>query len=279
MLALAASLRLAGLAPHRTSLFWLAFAMPATIMCLIGGQIGLFAAALLISGLLLRGERPILAGILFGLLTIKPQLGLLIPLLLLVERRWSVFVAATFTMLVLLGLSVMLVGIETWQIYLREVPPVQHEVLTRWEGIMLAMMPTAYINARNVGLGDWASAAQAIATLATLALFAVVLWRQRDPLWRNFALLVGTASVSPYFFSYDLVALGAVALVLLAQDRQASPGRRLSLAITLVVLAAILLPAITFITGLAGAPVSAPLMLLMLAAAAFYKGVNATAPG
>ncbi|NJR13636.1 MAG: DUF2029 domain-containing protein [Phyllobacteriaceae bacterium] len=278
LLAMAATLHLAGLSPRRApALFWLAFVLPAAIMCLLAGQIGLYAGALLLSGLLLRSTSPVLAGMLFGLLTIKPQLGLLIPLLLLVERRWSVIAAATLTTVTLVALSILMVGVEGWQTYLREVPPVRQAVLTSWGGIMLAMMPTAYINARNIGMGDWASLAQLVATCATLVLFVVVLIRQRDPLWRNFAVLIATACVSPYFFSYDLVSLALAALMLMARDSKAAPESRLTLAMTLVVLAGIILPAITWVTGIAQMPVSAPLMLLMLLAAALHQPVNATA--
>ena len=58
------------------------------------GQNGFLTAALLIGGLVNLDRRPILSGILFGMLTIKPQFGLLLPVLLLITGRWRVIAAA-----------------------------------------------------------------------------------------------------------------------------------------------------------------------------------------
>src|SRR6516165_80689 len=74
---------------------------PAVIVNIWCGQTGFFVAALLIGGLISLDRRPILAGVLFGLLCIKPQLGLLIPLMLALTGRWRVIVAAAATIAVL----------------------------------------------------------------------------------------------------------------------------------------------------------------------------------
>src|SRR3546814_15628180 len=52
---------------------------PASYINISGGQNGFLTGALLIGGLRLLGPKPILAGICFGLLTVKPQLGILLP--------------------------------------------------------------------------------------------------------------------------------------------------------------------------------------------------------
>ena len=75
-----------GAVPRQRMLF-LAVA-PAVAVCIFFGQNGFYTAALLIGGLLNLDRRPVLAGVLFGILTIKPQLGLLLPVMLLLERRW-----------------------------------------------------------------------------------------------------------------------------------------------------------------------------------------------
>src|SRR5437667_206944 len=53
---------------------------PATALNIWHGQNGFFTAAILIGGLTMLDRRPILAGVLFGTLSIKPQLGVLLPL-------------------------------------------------------------------------------------------------------------------------------------------------------------------------------------------------------
>lgn len=60
---------------------------PATLMCLVLGQSGGLAAGLLIAGMGLLGRRPVLAGVLLGLLTFKPTLGVLVPFALVAGRH------------------------------------------------------------------------------------------------------------------------------------------------------------------------------------------------
>src|SRR3546814_8773713 len=60
---------------------------PATFANFSDGQNGFLTGALLIGGLRLLGTKPIVAGILFGILTVKPQLGIRLPFALLAARR------------------------------------------------------------------------------------------------------------------------------------------------------------------------------------------------
>src|SRR6476620_7954966 len=63
---------------------------PAVTVNVFLGQNGFLTAALLIGGLANLDRRPIIAGILFGILTIKPQFGLLLPVLLVLGGHWRV---------------------------------------------------------------------------------------------------------------------------------------------------------------------------------------------
>ena len=56
-----------------------ALASPAVFINAMFGQNGAFTAALLIGGMLAAPKRPIFAGVLFGLLTVKPHLGISSP--------------------------------------------------------------------------------------------------------------------------------------------------------------------------------------------------------
>ena len=76
--------------------FWLllALAFPAVFVNIGHGHNGFLTAALIGAGLLMLDRRPILAGILFGLMAYKPQFGVLIPLVLAATGRWRAFLAA-----------------------------------------------------------------------------------------------------------------------------------------------------------------------------------------
>ena len=65
---------------------------PAGLIAFISGQNAFFAAAVIAAIFRCLDARPVVAGVLLGLLTVKPQLGLLFPLMLLLTGRWTVFV-------------------------------------------------------------------------------------------------------------------------------------------------------------------------------------------
>jgi len=90
--------------PSKRWFFLLALA-PATLVNLLCGQTGAIAAALFFGGLWAMHARPLVAGVLFGLLTVKPQLGILLPVVLLLERRWATILTAIATTAALVGLS------------------------------------------------------------------------------------------------------------------------------------------------------------------------------
>src|SRR5580704_12945549 len=64
---------------------------PAALFCLISGQSSFLAAAMMMAIFALLDRKPYAAGILIGLLSIKPQLGILFPFMLMASGRWRVF--------------------------------------------------------------------------------------------------------------------------------------------------------------------------------------------
>ena len=81
----------------------LAVAFPAVFVNLGHGHNGFLTAALIGTALLVLDRRPIVAGILFGLMSYKPQFGVMIPLVLIVTGRWRAFVSAAATVLALVA--------------------------------------------------------------------------------------------------------------------------------------------------------------------------------
>ena len=177
-------------------------------------QNGFLTAALMLYGLALRDKFPIVAGIAFGLLTVKPQLGLLVPILLLFERRWTVIVAAGFTSLALVAASGMLLGWETWAGYIRHNIPYQSYVMTDMGGIFLRMMPSLFGSLRFAEMSsEQAIVIHGVLAIAGLAFFLLGLVRARNVFERSLVLLLGSFIVAPYSLVYDLGALSAVAAI------------------------------------------------------------------
>jgi hypothetical protein len=191
------------------------FLAPAAVVCIVSGQNSFLTAAALVAIFRWMDEEPVLAGILLGLLTVKPQLGVLFPLMLLLTRRWTVFFTAAATALALIGATAAIYGTEIWSIYLGPAARMQEYVLQAPSDIIKGLMPTAFMNARIAGLGAHPS----YYLQGAVALFAVaaVVWvfiRPRDPLLSYCALLIGNALLTPYLMSYDLVVMGWLVLVL-----------------------------------------------------------------
>jgi hypothetical protein len=194
-----------------------------SVMQLSATQNGFLTAAFLLFGLAWMRERPLLAGLAFACLTVKPQLGILIPLLLLLDRNWRTIAWASIFTLGLVGASVVFFGINSWQLYLTDTLAYQRSVMTDWTGIFLAMMPTVFGGARAVGFAPAvATALQWPVSILAAVLVVWLLRREREPLHRIFILACGTFLITPYAFDYDMGALSAVAAMVACSSRIAT---------------------------------------------------------
>jgi len=233
-------------------------------------QNGFLFAGCALGALALRDRRPILAGVLLGLLTIKPQLGILFPLLLLAERRWLVILSAAASTLALVLLSAAVFGWDAWLGYLGEVVPYQAFVMRELGGTFLAMLPSIYGMLRNWGFDADSALPLHLAIgipvfLATIAAFFLAR-TDRD---RSILLLIATFVVTPYALSYDLGMLAA-ALGLLAATPDAQHRRH-----GLVLALAMLLPVIMMPLGEAHVTIAPFLILAVWLFALRQAGVPA----
>src|SRR5712691_3634446 len=85
-------------------------AAPTTAIAIVSGQSGFLAAALLAGGIRLAAANPAAGGVLLGLLSYKPQLGLLVPVALVAARLWRTLAIAGLTALFLVAATSLLFG-------------------------------------------------------------------------------------------------------------------------------------------------------------------------
>src|SRR5207302_6879258 len=109
--------------------YLLALAIPMAFINALVGQNGFLTAALIGGALYLIPIRPVLAGICLGLLTYKPQYGLLFPIVLIAASQWRVFVSAAVTVTALAAVSSLAFGTESWQAFFQWVPMFSHAFL------------------------------------------------------------------------------------------------------------------------------------------------------
>jgi hypothetical protein len=131
-------------------------AAPAVLMAIVGGQTSLVMAALLFSGATLR-HRPLLAGAMFGIAAcIKPQVVVLVPLVLLAAGQWRMLAGAAATGLLLCLAATLAYGPAVWSDWLGSLPAFLAANDGVWSGRYLALP------------GLWKVAALAAGVLASL---------------------------------------------------------------------------------------------------------------
>jgi len=190
---------------------------PATLLNLEFGQTGLLAGALLVAGVRLLGTRPLAAGVCLGLLTVKPQLGLLVPFALVVGRHHRALLAAVATTAVCALATLAAFGPGVFAAWLGSgIPTTTRGFLEHGTGAGLLLMPTPFAALRAHGPGA-AYTGQALAAL--VALVAVIAaFRRRNP-HAGAVLVVGGTLASPYLHNYDLAAYGAILAILATRGR------------------------------------------------------------
>lgn len=184
---------------------------PAVLVNTVFGQNGALTGALLIGGLLAVQKRPILAGVLFGLLTIKPHLGILVPVCLLASCNWRAFGSAAVTTVLVALATGFAFGFDTWPMFLANTSPLMTAIMEApYPQPYHANAMTVFIAARSIGASvSVAYAAQLAATLAASS-FVIWLWRPSNPVeFRMRALLTATLAIvaTPYGYSYDAIPL------------------------------------------------------------------------
>ncbi|MGC2492893.1 glycosyltransferase family 87 protein [Candidatus Binatus sp.] len=192
--------------PERDSL-WLAIAFPGALVNLTNGQNGFLTLALLGGGLLTIDRRPILAGVMFGLMSYKPQYGILIPIFLLATRRWRAIASASVTVVILAALSFAIFGAQTWHAFFSSITFTRQVVLEQG-GSGFEKLQSAFAAARLWGF----SVATAYVVQAAVALIAAIIviwiwWRTPKFELHAAALATGVLLMTPYMMDYDLVLL------------------------------------------------------------------------
>lgn len=196
------------------ALFFLA-SSPCAFIALITGQNGFLTATLIALAGAFADRRPIIAGIAAGLLTIKPQLGLLIPIAFIAAGCWRAFFAAALTAALLAAASLIAFGAAPWIDFVSSVAA--HGGRMALDIFPFSKLVTPFGLATMLGLpAPAAGAAQVAATLA-LAAYVFTVWRRvKDQDLRLAALATSAVLATPYAFYYELVIM-APAMLLIAK--------------------------------------------------------------
>lgn len=180
-----------------------ALGAPAVFLNAVCGQNGCFTAALYGGALLYFETRPIVAGICIGLLTYKPQLGVLFPVVLAASGRWRVFAVAGVVSLLGFIAPAGVFGPDILRVFAQYLPIAGETMLvnnpTGW-----SKLQSVYALIRFAGLGDSAAWTMQLATVFTVTCAVAGLWRQEcSHALRASALCAAALLVTPYVYMYD----------------------------------------------------------------------------
>ncbi|MFJ5860708.1 glycosyltransferase family 87 protein [Pseudarthrobacter sp. NPDC092439] len=229
------------LVQHRwKTLLLCALAAPPTFEALGSGQDSAFVLAVWLVGVRLFAHGcPGWAGAVLGLGFTKPQLVLVVPLVLLAVRSFKALAAFTLTVGAIAAASVALVGvagIRQWSaalaspLYMAEVQEGQAWKMTGLPSLLQSLLPA-----------EWGQAAAPVLTLISLPIGAAVLLavlarhgKTADTTTVLIATLATSLAFSPHLATYDAVLFIPVAVFLL--DRRPGPGLRVAILMAFVLM-------------------------------------------
>jgi Glycosyltransferase family 87 len=246
---------------------------PAAFFNLVDGQNGYYSAALLVWGLTLADRRPMLAGMLLGMLCSKPQLGVLLPVALVAGRQWRALAAAAVCAILLMAASTILLGPGAWLGFLDQM--VLERRLLQFDSSTWAGMPTVFVLTRMAG-ADLTAAylMQGVSAISATAAVAL-LWYRRNPFGvKSAGLAVGTFLVTPHAYYYDMIVLifAAAWLANEAVRTDFLPWEKIAILILLI------LPALSLLPALAGFQIG-PILLWLTMAVILRRGLAYPSPG
>lgn len=204
---------------------WLvAMAFPGLWVAVLVGQNSIITLLLMSVALTQSSVRPLLAGVCAGLLVIKPQFALLLPLWWLCGKQWRALGTMVLTGGACCGLTLLWGGWTLWEAFFAAVAAFNAEIVQQGAGDIWHAMPTVFAMTRLQGATLPAAYLAYGLVAAPSVLFTAWLWVRQAPLaLRVAAAMIATLLVQPYLLYYELVWL-IVPLLCVAVPIDAAPS-------------------------------------------------------
>jgi hypothetical protein len=243
-------------------------AFPGVFSTLVHGQNAFLTTALFGFGALCLETRPLLAGVMFGLLAFKPHLGLLVPIALIAGGRWKSVFAAAATVAAFAAVTTLVFGPDIWRAFAAISSLARSSLDQDLVGSEKMVSAFAAVRVLHGGVG-LAYAVQAVVSVIAAILVAGLCRRRADPLAQGAALASASLLASPFLLDYDLM-IAAVPLAWLVREARRTgfmPWEK-----TAILAAFILPPVARNLAGSLGLPV-APVVLMGLLAVVVRRGL------
>jgi hypothetical protein len=210
-------------------------AFPPVFIVFGTGQNSFLTAAFFAGGTYLLERRPFLAGSCLGVLCLKPQLAVLLPIALVAGRHWRVIAGAAVSAAALIACSLLAFGLGTWRAFLATFATAPGTFSAGAIDLDKLINP---FGAVLLAGGDprWADGAQAAASLIAAILVAAVWWRRERLAVRAALLAAASLIAAPILLDYDLcfAAVAGAWLIRDAVERGWLPAEKTVLAVLFV---------------------------------------------
>jgi len=243
-------------------LLFLAF--PGSFLNIRWGQNGFLSAALLGFGVYFTESNPVLAGLMFGLLTYKPQLAIIPFLILLLMRKWKTLGWSVVFAAALAALSGFLFGVQTWIDFFTSSLYNASILGQATEGAIWGI-PTLTVLLRSFGLQGWFLNIVLILTAGLSLLGCSRVWRQTQRVsLRLFSLALCVFLSLPYVSLYDFAIFGIPAALLMLEKQKQPLGSFHPLALAALWMLPLLGLIVYLLTGLQLCPLVLAGFLIVL---------------
>jgi len=233
----------------------LTLAAPAMVLTLMIGNTAVLLAALLVAALRAESQgRAMRAGLLIACMTVKPSIGILIPIALVAGRAWATILWAALGSVALVALGTLAFGVEYWPRFFAQL---QFALDLVAEGKLgLVRMTTWFAWLRGIGVTHADALTVQYVVSGGLATTVALVWALRglavELKYATLALAMPLAT--PYGHYYEMV-FALVALLFLSRAGALTglPGRVVAVLIWIGPLPGVL-PQIPIATTAYGAP-------------------------
>jgi hypothetical protein len=191
----------------------LALAQPSVLVNGFIGQNAFLTSGFFLAGLHLLKTRPLIAGVVLGLLVIKPQLAIMLPVAMIAGRHWQAIAGGALSAFIVLLVGLGTLGAESYAAFF--------EILSSYTGFVAQSrwpwreLASIYALLRYFGVAAGLAMSIHVAVAAVAAAMVWQSWRQDRP-GKEAALASATLLATPYLLTYDGVLLGLPIAWLLA---------------------------------------------------------------
>jgi hypothetical protein len=196
---------------------WIVIALscPLVLIALFAGQSSLIVAALIIGGFRLLPRHPVWSGVAFGLLLMKPQFAILVPIVLIALRQKTAFMSAAMTVILLVLITSLCFGGNIWLLFYDSLA-VQSQVIAENASKMIS------ITSGLVYLGlplHQALLIHVLCALGIVYLLCKTFTRRQHEDYSRLLLPFSLATVlcSPYAYPYDTPIIFCAVMLRLTQ--------------------------------------------------------------